>query len=215
MDITFHGHSCFTIKGKSATIITDPYAGLGTNLPNLKADIVTLGDEYAEKMGEVAVVEGEPKVLNWPGEFEVANVTIESLGAKHFAKIDTEEGDDVNIFIFNIDGIKICHLSGLGHELSDELLDHIGDVDILMVPVGGNVVLEGKGAQKLVESIEPRVVIPMYYAATETKMNLDGVAEFLKAVGQSNLEPQEKYSVSGKSSLPEDKMEFILLEPKL
>lgn len=216
MDIIFHGHSCFSIKGKDATIVTDPYAGLGTELPKLKADIVTLGDEYAEKMGTVAPVEGEPKVLDWPGEFEVANVTIESLSAKHFGKGETtEEGNNVNIFVFSIDGIKICHLSGLAHDLPDELIDHIGDVDILMIPVGGGVVLNGKTAHNLVEAIEPRIVIPMYYKEGDTNMNIEGISDFLKAIGKANLEPQEKLNVKGKSSLTEGQMEYVMLETKL
>ena len=118
MDITWHGHSCFTIKGKSATIVTDPFE-LGTKLPKLKAEIVSLSSE--EKTTEV---EGEPKLLDWPGEYEVSDVAIEAL---------QPEGEESNTFIFAIDGIKICHLGYLSHELHDDVLDHIGDVDILKI----------------------------------------------------------------------------------
>ncbi len=201
MDIIWHGHSCFTIKGKDATIVTDPFEGLGTKLPKLKADIVSLSGE-----GETAEVEGEPKVLNWPGEFEVSNVAIEAISPL---------GEDLNMFIFALDGIKICHLSYLSHELPEELINQIGEVDILMVPVGGSEVLDGKTAQKVVEAIEPRVVIPMLFAATETKMNIGGASEFLKAMGKSDTAPVEKFTISGRSGLPEDRMEFVLLSPKL
>ena len=201
MDITWHGHSCFTIKGKDATIVTDPFEGLGVKLPKLKADIVSLSGE-----GEIGEVDGNPKVLDWPGEFEVSNVAIESI---------CPLGENLNIFIFALDGIKICHLSYLSHELSEELVNQIGEVDILMVPVGGSEVLDGKTAQKVVEAIEPRVVIPMLYAGTETKLNIGGIADFLKAMGKTATEPMEKYTLSSRSSLPEDRMDFVLLEPKL
>ncbi len=201
MDIIWHGHSCFTIKGKDATIVTDPFEGLGPKLPKLKADIVSLSGE-----GEMAEVEGTPKILNWPGEFEVSGVAIESL---------CPDKEPLNIFIFAIDGIKICHLSYLSHELSDEMLDHIGEVDILMVPVGGGEVMDGKTAQKVVEAIEPRVFIPMLHAATETNLKIKGIEDFLKAVGKTEKEAVEKYSVSSRSALLEGDMEFVLLNPKL
>jgi L-ascorbate metabolism protein UlaG (beta-lactamase superfamily) len=201
MDITWHGHSCFTIKGKDATIVTDPFEGLGTKLPKLKANVVSLSGE-----GETAEVDGNPKVLDWPGEYEVSNVAIEAI---------CPLGENFNIFVFALDGIKICHLSYLSHELPEDLLDRIGEVDILMVPVGGSEVLDGKLAQKVVEAIEPRVVIPMLYAGTETKLKIGGIADFLKAMGKTATEPTEKYSVSSRSSLPEDRMDFVVLEPKL
>lgn len=201
MDIIWHGHSCFTIKGKDATIVTDPFEGLGTKLPSLKADIVSLSGE-----GEVAKVDGNPKVLDWSGEFEVSNVAIESI---------CPLGENLNIFIFALDGIKICHLSTLSHELPEELIDQIGEVDVLMIPVGGSEVLDGKTAQKVVEAIEPRVVIPMLFAATETKMNIGGASEFLKAMGKTAVEPMDKFTLGSRSSLPEDRMEFVLLNPKL
>jgi L-ascorbate metabolism protein UlaG (beta-lactamase superfamily) len=211
MDITWHGHSCFTIKGKDAVIVTDPYEGLGNTLPKLKADIITLGDELAEKKGKIAEAEGDSKTLDWPGEFEVSNVPIESFSADRFAKNGGPEGVNVNIFIFAVDGVKICHLSGLAHELSDELLEHVGDVDVLLIPVGGEDVLDGKTAQKVMEAIEPRVVIPMYYSSGDSKLKIKGPEAFLKAVGKTELQPVEKYSVE-KSGLTDGAMEFVLLE---
>ena len=214
MDITWHGHSCFTIKGEKAVIITDPYEGLGAKLPKLKGNIVTLADLLASKKGKVAEVEGEPKVLDWPGEFEVSGVSIEAFSAKQNATEGGPSGEDVIIFVFAIDGIKICHLSGLSHDISDDLIERIGDVDILLLPVGGGDVLGGKEAHKLVESIEPRMVIPMYFNATETNLEIKGAEEFLKAVGKTELQVEAKFSFKGRSSLPDGAMSFGLLEPQ-
>lgn len=200
MDILWHGHSCFTLKGKDATIVTDPFE-LGAKLPKLKANIVSLSKE--EKAVEV---EGEPKVLDWPGEFEVSDVAIVSVAAN---------GEESVIFTFALDGIRICHLGFLAHELSDEVLNKIGEVDVLLIPVGGDVVMDGKLAQKVMESIEPRVVIPMFYSATDSDMKLSGPEEFLKAVGKTELEAREKYSLGSRSALPEGNMEFVLLTPKV
>lgn len=199
MDIIWHGHSCFSIKGKDATIVTDPFE-LGAKLPKLKADIVSLSGE-----GKIAEVEGAAKILDWPGEFEVSNVAIVAVAPS---------GDESTIFTFVLDGIRICHLGFLSHELSDEVLDQIGDVDVLMLPVGGTTVLDGKMAQKVMESIEPRVVIPMLYGATESELKLTGPEEFLKAIGKTELEAREKYTLAGRSALPDGNLEFVLLTPK-
>ncbi len=163
MDIIWHGHSCFTLKGKDATIVTDPYE-LGAKLPKLKANIITLSGE-----GKLAEVDGEAKTLDWPGEFEVSDVAIVSIAPN---------GEGSNIFTFALDGIRICHLGHLAQELSDEILDQIGDVDVLLLPVVGGIVVDGKTAQKVMEAIEPRVVIPMLYSATESELQLSGAEEF-------------------------------------
>lgn len=201
MDFTWHGHSCFTIKGKDATVLIDPFEGLGPKLPKLKADIIILSGQ-----GETSEIEGNPKLIDWPGEFEISNVAIETFNPNE---------DAHTICIFSLDGIKICHLSYLSHELSDEIIEHIGDIDVLLIPVGGSEVLDGKTAQKVVEEIEPRLVIPMLYAATETKLKIKGAEDFLKAMGRADKESQEKFSVNGRSALPEDNMELVLLSPKL
>ncbi|MFT7183954.1 MAG: L-ascorbate metabolism protein UlaG (beta-lactamase superfamily) [Oceanicoccus sp.] len=213
MDITWHGHSCFTIKGESVTIVTDAYEGLGSKLPKLSAKILTFGDALAGKEGTKLEIEGA-KVLDWPGEFEVSGVGIEGFNAADNAKEGGAEGEDVNIFVFSVDGIKICHLSGLAHELSDDLLNHVGDIDILLLPVGGTVVLDGKRAKGVLESIEPRIVIPMYYSATESKLEIGGAEEFLKLVSKTELEAVKKFSVKDRSDLPDGLMEFVKLEPQ-
>ncbi|QQR54708.1 MBL fold metallo-hydrolase [Candidatus Peregrinibacteria bacterium] len=200
MDIIWHGHSCFSLKGKDATIVTDPFK-LGAELPKLKADIVTLSGE-----GKTEEVEGDPKILDWPGEFEVSDVAIVSLAPN---------GGESNIFTFALDGIRICHLGYLSHEISDEVIDQIGDVDVLLLPVGGEIVLDGKLAQKVMEAIEPRVVIPMLYSASASDLKLSGAEEFLKAVGKTELEARDKYTIGARSALPDGNMEFILLTPKL
>ena len=200
MDIIWHGNSCFTLKGKEAMIVTDPFKR-GAALPKLKANIVSLSEE-----GEKESVDGEPKILDWPGEFEASGVAIEAL---------IPEGEQSSVFIFALDGIKICHLGHMARELHDDVIDHIGDVDILLIPVGGGSVMDGKTAQKVVEAIEPRVVIPMLFNATETNLNIGGAEEFLKATGKTELVAVDKFTAASRANLPEGNIQFVLLEPRL
>ena len=218
MEITWHGHSCFTIKEQGVTIVTDPYTNLGTNLPKLKADIVTLSDELIDTEGNVAKVEGDPKVLSWPGEYEVKGVGIEGYSAFHFAK-SAEKAEQANckvvIYNFFIGDFKVCHLSGLGHRLTNELTESIGDVDVLMVPVGGNLVIDHKKAVEVIEAVEPRIVIPMYYSVPGSKLDIGGVDEFLKAVGKTDSEELEVFEAKKKENLPDDKTDYVVLKPVL
>lgn len=211
MKIKWHGHSCFSIEGDDATLVIDPYEGLGTDLPAFKADIVIFSDELADKEGKRMEIEGA-KVLDWPGEFEVSNVAIEGFSAKRHARNGDNEGENVNVFVFVLDGVKFCHLSGLSHELSVELLDRIGDVDVLMIPVGGGVVMDAKTAQSVVESVEPRMVMPMYYSEGKTKLDLKGAEDFMKAFGKTELEAVSSYKLTGKSALSDGAMEFVRFE---
>ncbi|EKD63860.1 MAG: Zn-dependent hydrolase [uncultured bacterium] len=218
MEIIWHGNSCFTIKDKGVTIVTDPYTNLGTKLPDLKADILTLSDELIDTKDNVAPVAGDPKVISWPGEYDVKEVGIEGYNAFHFAKSeeDTKKANcKVVIYNFFINGYKVCHLSGLGHRLTSELTESIGNVDVLLVPVGGNLVIDYKKAVEVIEQIEPKIVIPMYYKIPGSKLELSGVEEFMKAVGKPGAEALDSLDIKKKEQLPIDKTDYIVLKPML
>ncbi len=216
MDITWHGHSCFTIKEKGVTIVTDPYTNLGTKLPKLKADIVTLSDELIDTEGNIAEVAGEPRTLSWPGEYDIKGVGIEGYSAFHFAKSqETAEKANCKVVIYNffVNGFKVCHLSGLGHRLTSELTESIGDVDVLLVPIGGNLVIDHKKAVEVIEQIEPKLVIPMYYKIKGSKLDVGELEPFLKAVGKTDAEEIETLEIKKVEELPSDKTDYVVLKP--
>lgn len=199
MEITWYGNSCFQIKGSTGTVVTDAYAD---SAPKLKADILALGDETAREKGRDAAVDGNPKVLDWPGEYEVSGISVESYPAHLYAKGEVDK--NLNIFVFTIDGMRICNLSTLNHDVSDELLEKIGDIDVLFAPIGGKDVIGGKTSQTIVEEIDPRIIIPSCY---------ESPAEFLKLMGKTDVETLDKFVVKAKSELPFDKTELVLLNP--
>ena len=108
-------------------------------------------------------------------------------------------------FSFSVDDINICHLGTIGDDLDDETFSKIGDVDILIVPIAGKNTLNAKKAHKIVEEIEPRVVIPMNYS------NDEELQPMLKEMGISEHEELEKLSVSSRNSLPDDRTDFVVL----
>ena len=137
--------------------------------------------------------------------------------AFHYPQSDEESATRGrnNLFHFEIDGFKVCHLGDLGHKLTDEMIETLGDVDVLMVPVGGGTTIDHKKAHEVVEQVDPRVVIPMHYKIDGLKRDdMTGIAEFLKEVG-SHEESQESYKVKNRGELPEDTTAFVTLSPTL
>src|SRR5687768_12164215 len=135
MDIIWHGHSCFKIKGKSAAVLTDPFdpEATGLKLPkDLTADLV-LSSHPHQDHNNTSVVPGNPLVLTGPGEYEVKGVSVMGVQTYHDGSNGSERGKNT-VFNLMIDGVNVVHLGDLGHQLTEEQLGEIGPCDILMIP---------------------------------------------------------------------------------
>lgn len=214
MDIYPLGHASFRVKGKNATVVTDPFDGdmVGLKFPKVdEVDIVTVSHDHPDH-NAVANIVGTPFIVKGPGEYEVKGVTIIGVPTYHDEKNGEERGRNT-VYKFTVDGLNICHLGDLGHKLTDANVEQLGDVDILFVPVGGFYTIDAKTAAAVVAQIEPYVVIPMHY--NRKGMNpkvfeqVSGVDQFLKEMGVETSEPQSKYSVT-KDKLPENTTVVVL-----
>lgn len=188
MDIYPLGHSSFRIKGKNATVVTDPFE------QKSEADVVLVSHNHADH-NVVSKIAGEPFIVDGPGEYEIKGVTV--VGVASFR-------DNV-VYKFTVDGVNLCHLGDLGHKLTDAQVETIGDVDILFVPVGGFYTIDAKTASEVVAQIEPVVVIPMH----DKGEKLDPVDKFLKEMGTEEITAVAKYTIS-KDKLPENTSVIVL-----
>jgi L-ascorbate metabolism protein UlaG (beta-lactamase superfamily) len=208
MDITWLGHSCFRIKGSRATIVTDPYSkDLGYSLGKPTARIVTIshdhpGHSYAEGVG------GQPRVVKRPGEYEISDVLIIGIATFHDREGGKKRGKNT-VYLMEIDEVAVCHLGDLGHVLTSEQIEDIGNVDVLLLPVGGVSTINAPLAAEVVRQLEPKVVIPMHYKTPALKWELEPVDRFLKEIGAKQVGSQPKLSVS-KSNLPLSTQVFLL-----
>ncbi len=200
MEITWLGYSCFRLKGKSTTVLTDPYSpGLGYNLDKPSARIVTVSHNHPEH-NNFQAIQGDPKVIYRPGEYEISGVLIIGISTYHDAESGAVHGKN-NVFAIEVDDVTICHLGDLGHPLSSNQIEEIGNVDVLLVPVGGGTTISASQAAALVRTMEPKIVIPMHYKTPTLTKELDTVDKFLKEMGLTESAPQPKLVVT-KSSLP-------------
>lgn len=200
MDITWLGLSCFRIKGSQAVIITDPYPpDLGYNLGKQAANIVTVSHQHPSH-SYVEGVGGEYHVVKGPGEYEISGILIIGIGTFH----DTQRGQirgKNTAYVMEVDGVSVCHLGDLGHVPTSERIEEIGSANVLLLPVGGGSTISAAIAAEVIRQIEPNIVIPMHYKTPEINRELDGVEVFLKEMGQGQIEPRPKLTVS-KSNLP-------------
>ena len=117
------------------------------------------------------------------------------------------------VICFEVDGIRVCHLGDLGHQLSDTQVAELGDVDILLIPVGGYYTIDAKVASRVCGSLKPRVIIPMHYKNNRCAYPIAGVDEFLQGKeGISRLDASEAEFRPGE--LPAS-TRIIVLKPAL
>jgi len=208
MEITWLGHSCFIIKGKEKTVITDPYhPDLGYSLGEPEADIVIVshlhpGHSYVEG------VANNPRQIKVPGECEIGGVFITGIATFH----DTEGGKTRGkntVYSVEMDGMALCHLGDLGHPLRPEMVDELGVIDILFLPVGEVSTIPVSTAVETVKELNPHIVIPMHYKTNVVARSLEPVDKFLKEMGIREAEPRSKLSIS-ESSLPSGTQVVVL-----
>ncbi len=214
MQISWHGLSCFEItnkvNNKEVTIITDPYQNTtGLRIPRtLESDIV-LSSHDEEDSNNIAAVAGTPYLIDQPGEYEVKDIFVFGINAKLKR---TEQNKPVKNMMFRIEseGMHLAHLGALDRILTDEELQRLQNVDILMIPVGGNRVMTPKVATEVISQIEPRVIIPMTHHTANVKEDLMNVSEFCKEMGVCRNEEMNKFRIQRKD-LPETDMLIVTL----
>ncbi|MDO8577228.1 MAG: MBL fold metallo-hydrolase [Candidatus Daviesbacteria bacterium] len=207
MDIYWYGQSCFKLKGKTASVIIDPYdpSFTGLKLPrDLQSDVVLTTHDHQDHNFTSA-----PMVFNKPGEYEVSGVVITGIKSFHDNIEGAERGMNT-IFHLLFDNLDIVHLGDLGQSrLTEEQVAQIGQTDILLVPVGSVYTIDAKVASEIVSQLEPKIIIPMHYKIEGLKFEIEGVENFLKEMGAENVVPQPKLSIS-KEKLPEEPQVVVL-----
>ena len=182
MKVKWLGHACFLITSAGGLrIITDPYktgAGLDYKPINEKADIVTVSHDHADH-NNTAAVSGQPQVVRTAGVKEIKGITFKGVATYHDESQGKQRGANI-IFCFTLDGINLCHLGDLGHRLSPEEFAQIGQVDVLLTPVGGFYTIDARAAHDVCQQLKPKVVIPMHYKTDKCAYPIASAEEFLK-----------------------------------
>ena len=193
-------------------MVIDPFGDIGLKMPNFEADILLVSHGHDDH-NNIKAIKGEAFLVDGPGEYEIKGVFVQGISSFHDNKEGKERGVNT-IYTIEAEDMRFCHLGDLGQkELTDEQLESIGHVDILMIPVGGEYTISASEAAKVIGQIEPKIVIPMHYELPKLKVALDGVDKFLKVMGKNAVVAQDKLTIKASALPKESEMEIVVLQP--
>lgn len=207
MNVSWLGYRAIRLEGKDGSILIDPHEKeVGVRVPRLRDDLILSG--WGALPGDAD--EGS-FVITGPGEYERKGISVRGVLTYRDDKQGSERGLNTT-YVVRVDDMVVCHLGGIGQkELTGEQLEAIGDVDVLVLPVGGHGVLDASSATRIVSQIEPKIIIPVQYAVSGKPYDADPVDTFTKAVGL-DAETTEKLKLVQKL-LPTDETLLYVLKP--
>lgn len=213
MRIKWLGHASFLITSDSGiTIITDPYKPderLKYAPITESADIVTVSHGHGDH-ANVAAVRGSPAVVDRAGIHNVKGIAFKGVATYHDAEKGSQRGPNV-VFCMSVDGVNVCHMGDLGHAISEAQAREIGQVDVLLLPVGGFYTIDAGVADQVAGLLKPRVIIPMHFSNPKCDFPIADAEPFLK--GRQNVKRLDTSEVEfSKATLPAA-TQVIVLKP--
>jgi L-ascorbate metabolism protein UlaG (beta-lactamase superfamily) len=176
MEIEYKGANCVVVKSKKGLIVTDPTSNVNASEAANK-DAITLATQ------DDFVPEKANFVVNMPGEYEHNDISVAGISMRRH--IDPE-GKAATSYRIELDGVRVAVLGHIAAPISDDDLESLGIIDIVVVPVGGNgYTLDARDAAAVVRQISPKVVIPTHYAEDKIayEVSQESVSLFIKEMG--------------------------------
>ncbi len=206
MQIQYFGLSSFKLITKEATVITDPFhKDSGLTPPRGAADVLILAEPNKTLYSSVSGISGNPFLMDTPGEYDVKGITVTGIPLKQEEKF-------ISVFLIETEELRILNLTHIKDwNMKESELEELGEIDILIVPVGGNTVMSASTASKVVNEIEPKIVIPSHYGIKDLILDLDSLEKFQKEMG-GKAESAERFTIK-KKDLIEEGTKVLILEP--
>lgn len=185
MDIQFFGANCIVISTKNARLVVDD-------------NLADMGSKSPAKSGDVALFTGpqhsSPKdarlMIDQPGEYEVLGMLVEGIAADPVAGEGTKTS---TLYKISFDDVSVLITGHIASSLSELQAEAVGMVDVMFVPVGGGATLGGADALKLIKKVEPKLVVPTYYASNKLKLD-DSPKSLNDSLSDLGMEVQETTS---------------------
>ncbi len=205
MHIQFLGLSSFKFTTKDAVVVTDPYGKeSGMTPPRGNADIVILAEKTNPLYSSFSSLSGEPFMVDSPGEYDVKGVTVTGIPLK-------QEGGYITVYLIESEDIKILNLTHIkDFTIKEDELEDLGEIDVLLIPVGGESVIDASRAAKIVNQIEAKIVIPSHFADPSLKLKLDTIEHFTKEMG-GKAESLDKIILKKKDLAGSEETKVIIL----
>jgi L-ascorbate metabolism protein UlaG (beta-lactamase superfamily) len=189
MHVEWFGQSAFSLTAPDAKVFIDPFAdlspladrGMQFDYPPISAegvDLLLVTHEHLDHNGVEAIAGEPPTLRSTAGRLESPIGEIVAVASEHDEEAGARRGPNT-IFVFTLDGLRVAHFGDFGQsELRPEQAAAIGEVDLIIVPVGGGPTIGAKGAAAIVERLQPKWVVPMHYRTPRIGF-LEDAEEFL------------------------------------
>ena len=180
LQIRWHGHACFEVTN-DITLVTDPHDGksIGIPAPSVAGDIILVSHDHYDHNSVKTVEKEGSRVVTDKRKKNISNVEIKGIESFHDECCGEKRGGNI-IFKFTMDDVTFCHLGDLGHELDEDAVQKIGDVDILFIPIGGTFTVDAERAWDIINVIKPKIAIPMHYKIGGLSLPIAGIDPFLE-----------------------------------
>lgn len=183
MHVKWHGHSCFEFFNDNLDVVIDPHDGksIGIRPPNATADIVLITHKHYDH-NAVRVINGDHKDhIAHNGKFECKGMNFHGFPTYHDNENGTVRGLNT-MYMFQMDGISICHCGDLGQMPCQKTLKAIQGVDLLFLPVGGIYTMENDSLKDFINEVKPKIIIPMHYRTGGLTIPIASVDGFLEMI---------------------------------
>lgn len=215
MKIKFLGHAAFLItSNEGVRIITDPYkpgcygAGIKYDPITEEADIVTISHEHDDH--NETKIKGQPVFIRETERKEIKGIVINGVEVFHDKSSGKERGKDI-IFNMLIDGLNVVHMGDVGHIISKSDVEKLGNVDVLLIPVGGYFTIDANDADNIIELLKPKVVIPMHFKTSKCEFPIAPVEDFIRNKEVKKVDGELEVK---KESLPSNSVIYVLTPTK-
>lgn len=201
MTIEWRGEGCFEISttGGHFSIITElPNRESGLSAPRTKTDaLLSIWSDLEDTLFSKEL--SDRLIISGPGEYETKDVFIQGM------KVGGEKTSIKSIYRILMEDIKLGYLGEISKkEITPEAIGFVDDCDVLFIPIGGNGMLSGEEAAGVVNQIEPKIAIPMYYKISGLKRKADSLETFLKEFGSNGVKTEDKLIIKKKDLSFED-----------
>ena len=184
MTIEWIAHSCFKIRLESGReIVFDPFEdSIGYTRVDTTADIVLVSHDHYDH-NCLDQIKGEYTLVNTPENRDLEGVVVEGFKTFHDKTHGIDRGENI-CFRVQAEGLTLLHMGDIGEVPSEEFFAEIGNIDILMIPVGGVYTIDANEAVEICKRIDPNIIIPMHYKTQRLRLDVDTVFRFTEAAGR-------------------------------
>ena len=211
MKLQYLGHASFRIISEmGTTVVCDPYKSdwVGFEMARVRCDVVTISHHHGDHDCMDSII-GSPAELDVAIACAADDVAIESIETYHDDVKGAKRGKNL-VFTFLVDGLKVVHMGDIGC-FDENVVEKIKHCDVLLLPVGGTFTVDAMGAKQYVDSVQPKIVVPMHYKTDEHSFNVDGVDKLL------SLFAPERVKISSSDTLtlndtPQDGTKVVVLQ---